>query len=221
MRAAAALDADQRQPAARANARREAPGDRRDTARSDSTTQRAAIMPPAKPIARLEFPDMDARERRAHRPDPPGLQTKDDDVRIGHGAGDTDDAAGQREHRRLGQEHPAHMRAGIPGRAQHADLPQPLLDAEAEEQHHQQQRRDDDEEAEVGEVLAEVGGAAEASSASRRTGRTAMPCDAGSTLFCSRSQRSLSAARSLRREPRTEVPVTLPYRVAHRSRARS
>ena len=49
------------------------------------------------------------------------------------------------------------MRDREAGGAQDADLPQPLLDAKAEEQDGQQQGRHDEEEAEVGEVLAEVG----------------------------------------------------------------
>ena len=106
------------------------------------------------------LPHMQLEERRPHRPDPPGFQTEHDEGRIGNGAGDTNDAACERDHRRLGRQHPAEMTLGIPGGSQHADLAEPLFDAEPEEQHHEQQRRDDDEEAEVGEVLAEIGGAA-------------------------------------------------------------
>ncbi len=62
------------------------------------------------------------------------------------------------------------MTRRVAGRAQYADLPQPLLDAEPEEQHDEQQRRHDDEETEIGEVLAEVrraGGCGEREPSSR------------------------------------------------------
>ena len=67
--------------------------------------------------------------------------------------------ARHRQHGRLGE-----MDAAQPGgreaeRAQQAQLGGPALQPEAEEEHGQQQRGHHEEEAEVGEVLAEVGGA--------------------------------------------------------------
>ena len=137
---------------------RSARGDNRATARSDTTTQSAAATIPAdRPDRERQARHVQLQQRRPDGAAPPRAQAVDDQLAVGDGAEHAERAARGREDERLGQQQPAHVRDREAGGAQDADLPQALLDAEAEEQDGQQQRRHDEEEAEVGEVLAEVG----------------------------------------------------------------
>ena len=113
---------------------------------------------------------MRLEQGRADRANPPCLQAIDDAMGIRDRAGDAEQAAGERHGDGLSGEHPLQMALRVSSRPQDADLPQPLFDPEPEEQHHEQQRRDDDEEAEVGEVLAEVGGAGRGAERERADG---------------------------------------------------
>ena len=98
-------------------------------------------------------------------------------------------------------------------RAQQADLARALLDAEPEEQRREQQRRHDEEEAEVGEVLAEVGGAARRGQARRaRTSRDRQPERQRIDRGAQRAPRSDRARRSRDSPPaaRTRTDVRSP-----------
>ena len=80
--------------------------------------------------------------------------------------------------------------------SQETHLARALLDAQLEEERRQEQRRDDEEEAEVGEVLAEVGGAARAPRPSALTSLTVRPDASGSSAARRRSSMRLRASAS-------------------------
>ena len=135
-------------------------GDSFATARSESSTQTtAATIATESADGERQRRHVQRQLRRADRADPPRPQAVHDQLPVADRAGDADDAADRRQRDRLHQQQATDCRDREARGAQDADLPQPLLDAEAEEQDRQQQRGDDDEEAEVGEVQTEVGGA--------------------------------------------------------------
>jgi hypothetical protein len=96
--------------------------------------------------------------RRARRADPPCAEPRDEDPAVNDRAGGPQEGAGTRQHGAFDQEHSANRGGRESQGPQRADLPHPLLHAEAEEQPGQQRRTRNQEEAEVHEVLAEVGG---------------------------------------------------------------
>ena len=102
---------------------------------------------------------MQLQQRRPDRADPPRAEAVHDDLAVENRAGDSEHAADRGEDDRLADQQTPDDRHRVARGAQDPDLAQPLLDAQLEEEHGQHQRRDHQEEAEVGEVLAEVGGA--------------------------------------------------------------
>ena len=172
----------------------------------------AATMPPSAPAASDSGVTCSVSAVVPTASDPPGAQAGHHQRRVGDGAGDAEDAADDREHQAFGREQPADARRREADGAQQADLADALLDAELEEQRREQQRRDDEEEAEVGEVLAEVGGAARRGRAPRsRTSRTARPSAIGSILRAQRvHERSRASPATCRRRIDDATDVTAP-----------
>ena len=102
---------------------------------------------------------MEPKRVRADRAGPPGAESGHHRGRIRDGAGDADQSADRGQQQSFNEEQTLNPCRRVTDRAEQADLARALFDAEPEEQHRQQQRRDDEEETEIGEVLAEVGGA--------------------------------------------------------------
>ena len=101
--------------------------------------------------------DVHAQVRRSDRADPPRPKTQHDERGIRKAAHGAQRGACDRQRHSFEQEQPLDLRDREADRAEGADFPQALLDAEPEEQGAEQQRRGDQKEAEVREVLAEVG----------------------------------------------------------------
>ena len=97
---------------------------------------------------------------RADRVQPPGAQPRHEKLGVSDGAQQADHAAGRGEQEPFRRKQPPDGRRRKTDRAQQPNLANALFHAELEEERGQHHGRDDEKEAEVGEVLAEVRGAA-------------------------------------------------------------
>ena len=103
---------------------------------------------------------MQAERAGADGTRPPGAKAGHHARRVTDGAAHANERAAQCQHNGFGKKQPPDHGGGEPDGSKQADFPGALLDAETEEQRRHHQRRNDQEEAEIGEVFAEVGGAA-------------------------------------------------------------
>ena len=103
---------------------------------------------------------MQLQPRRSDRAHPPRSETVHDELPVQNRANDAECRANEGKNDRLAEQQAPDGGHRIACGAQNPDLSQPLLHAQLEEKDGQHQRRDHQKEAEVGEVLAEVGGTA-------------------------------------------------------------
>ena len=121
----------------------------------------AAAMPPTAPMASETGETWSTRAVVPTASDPPGPQARHHQLAVEQGAADAGEASDGGEDQRLRPTNCRRTRGRREAdRPEQADLAPPLFDAQLEEERGEEHRRDDQEEAEVGEVLAEVGGAA-------------------------------------------------------------